>query len=204
MLVLVKKYHPNLYPWAVLGYGDHSKLFYGSSIIMSRCGVQQGDPLGPALFSVVVAEFNRKVSEKVSGVKNVWYLDDGSYIGPKDKVFEVLRVTSTLGKDFGLILNEKKTTIINPYGIASGKFNRPPSIGDVEDLDASFAVEELDIPQNINISRDHGVVFLGVPIPVLHPELNVNKDAANEFMENFLLDKIHSVGKDIERIFLKG
>ena len=133
-------------------------------------------------------------------MKNVWYLDDGSYIGPKDKVFEVLRVTNTLGKDFGLILNEKKTTIINPYGIASGKFNRPPSLGDVEDLDASFAVEELDIPQNINISRDHGVVFLGVPIPVLHPELNVNKDAANEFMENFLLDKIHSVGKDIERI----
>ena len=50
---------------------------------MSRCGVQQGDPLGPALFSVVVAEFNRQICEKFPGLNNVWYLDDGSYLGPQ-------------------------------------------------------------------------------------------------------------------------
>ena len=33
MLDLIKKHPAKIYPWAVLGYGEHSKLFYGSSVI---------------------------------------------------------------------------------------------------------------------------------------------------------------------------
>ena len=157
MLGLIKKHHPNIYPWVVLGYGEHSKLFYGSSVIMSRCGVQQGDPLGPALFSVVVAEFNRKICEKFPGLNNVWYLDDGSYVGPKQKVFELLKWIFNNSRSYGLILNQKKTTLINPMGLLAGKPNCPPQAVDVGDFDVSFSMEGDDMPVNIPISKEHSL-----------------------------------------------
>ena len=68
-----------------------------------------------------------------------------------------------------MILNEKKTAFVNPTGLGVGKPTCPPTASGVQDLDASFALEEENIPVNIDISKEPGIVFLGVPIPVLHP-----------------------------------
>ena len=42
---------PELLPWVSWCYGSHSSLWYQVS---SQSGVQQGDPLGPMLFSLVL------------------------------------------------------------------------------------------------------------------------------------------------------
>ena len=45
-------------------------------------GVQQGDPLGPALFALAI----HRVTSKVKSDLNVWYLDDGCIGGDTQTV----------------------------------------------------------------------------------------------------------------------
>ncbi len=42
---------PSLSAWVECCYGSQPYLHFGDHIILSRCGVQQGDPLGPLLFA---------------------------------------------------------------------------------------------------------------------------------------------------------
>ena len=41
---------PSLLPWVSYMYANHSHIIFG--VISSQSGVQQGDPLGPLLFSL--------------------------------------------------------------------------------------------------------------------------------------------------------
>ena len=45
---------PSLAPWVDWTYGNTSHLFLDKEIIPSQRGVQQGDPLGPLLFSLAL------------------------------------------------------------------------------------------------------------------------------------------------------
>ena len=44
-------FFPELLPW---GYGAHTRLWRPLGMISSQSGVQQGDPLSPMLFSLVL------------------------------------------------------------------------------------------------------------------------------------------------------
>ena len=46
---------PAAYPYARLAYGRHTWLYFGAHRILSQSGVQQGCPLGPLFFSLVMA-----------------------------------------------------------------------------------------------------------------------------------------------------
>ena len=45
---------PELLPWASWCYGLHQQLWHTMGTISSEVGVQQGDPLGPLLFCLVL------------------------------------------------------------------------------------------------------------------------------------------------------
>ena len=49
-------------------------------IISSSCGVQQGDPLGPLLFSLALKPIIDKI-QALNPRLNLWYLDDGVIVG---------------------------------------------------------------------------------------------------------------------------
>ena len=56
---------PQIYKWVHFCYSQHSFLFFGSYIIPSQAGVQQGDPLGPFLFCLVLQVLVNKVCDCV-------------------------------------------------------------------------------------------------------------------------------------------
>ena len=49
-------------------------VFYGSSVIMSEDGTQQGDPEAPPLFAETIHTPVKQLESKI----NIWYLDDGN------------------------------------------------------------------------------------------------------------------------------
>jgi hypothetical protein len=67
----------------------------------SKEGVQQGDPLGPLLFSLVIQMLISAINARCPGLalNNLWYLDDGVLAGRTADVAAALAVIAELGPD---------------------------------------------------------------------------------------------------------
>ena len=61
---------PGLYSLLWQAYSSPTRLFFGEEGFASETGIQQGDPIGPALFALSVDEAARGVQSEF----NVWYL----------------------------------------------------------------------------------------------------------------------------------
>ena len=70
----VKASYPEMFPYVWQAYEKSSNLFYGDYIIHSSSGLQQGDPLGPFLFTLGIQPLMSRLKSKF----NTWYVDDGS------------------------------------------------------------------------------------------------------------------------------
>ena len=64
----------SLYRMLWQAYSEPTSLFFGESTLVSATGIQQGDPFGPALFSLGVDDLVREINAEL----NIWYLDDGT------------------------------------------------------------------------------------------------------------------------------
>ena len=67
MLALVLEHFPELFPWVRFCYSREPKLWFREVSLTSACGVQQGDPLGPFLFSLVLHVLVRRSDSEVPG-----------------------------------------------------------------------------------------------------------------------------------------
>ena len=120
MLKLVRDKFPALARWVTWCYGnDDPYLWFPGGVLRSQEGVQQGDPLGPLLFSMVIQQLVDAIRVACPNLAlNCWYLDDGVIAGKAKDVLKALEVIQRLGPDLGMDLNLKKNELV--------KFNDGP------------------------------------------------------------------------------
>ena len=135
---------PELEAWVRWCYSCSGELRFGPHRLKASAGVQQGDPLGPLLLSLMVLELMDRVGE-VEGIHFfVWYLDDGIFIGEQSAISSLLCKLQSVGPDLGIHLNLPKCEVFWPSG--------------------SQNLEEISASVRRVIQTDGGVDLLGTPI----------------------------------------
>jgi len=107
----VKIKFPEIFPFVCESLHYESNLYFGTTKILSQTGVQQGDPLGPALFSLAI----HGLVEKLSGLElNVFYLDDGTIAGDIETVIAAADSIRQDAESLGLRINSSKCEVFFP------------------------------------------------------------------------------------------
>ena len=105
MLNHVYSNRPELYNYTHCAYGKPSYLFYGSSVIRSEDGTQQGDPEAPPFFAETFHTLLKQLESKI----NIWYLDDGNLADDYKVVLQNLKNFLQSSEQFyGLSLTTEK------------------------------------------------------------------------------------------------
>ncbi|XP_076897210.1 uncharacterized protein LOC143550455 [Bidens hawaiensis] len=93
----VRKMCPSISAWVDFLYGQPARLYVGNDNIWSSTGVQQGDPLGPLLFALVLHPLVHRIRDRCELLFHAWYLDDGTLIGDATQTQEGL-IPREIGK----------------------------------------------------------------------------------------------------------
>ena len=119
---------PSLSRWASWCYGNASNLRFGKSSVQSASGVQQGDPLGPLLFSAAIQPLAQEARQQVDLA--VFYLDDGFLAGDLAAVSSALSLLHQRALAIGLQLNFKKCELVavGQTPVAATQHHFPPPL----------------------------------------------------------------------------
>ena len=82
-----------LLPWTEWCNSQHPFLWHSMGTLTSEAGVQQGDPLGPFYFALVLHDLVLTITKDNSCqvlLFNAWFLDDGVVAGPSSSVQHVI------------------------------------------------------------------------------------------------------------------
>ena len=112
-------FFPELLPWVSWCYGSRSLLWHPMGRVSSQSGVQQGDPLGPMLFALVLHKLVTSIEaddDCLHLILEAWYLDDGVLAGERSAVIRALHLVEELGSHLGLHINFSKCELFSRNG----------------------------------------------------------------------------------------
>ena len=140
-----RQHMPAVASWASWCYSLPSRLVYNGRVINSNAGVQQGDNLGPLLFSLALHPALQRL-KAVPGIDVViGYLDDVVIAGDAEAVGAALGILQATLPDLALGLNASKCELI-------------PTAGSNSEVDLTA------FPSGMRRVPDACFKFLGTPI----------------------------------------
>src|SRR3982750_886981 len=98
---------PQYYKFVSSAYANPSHLYFNNRRILSQRGVQQEDPLGPALFALAIHPIVTSIITEF----NILYLDDGTIADSPATVLTAYQNIMRLSSEVGLTLNEAKCKV---------------------------------------------------------------------------------------------
>ena len=118
----IRRVLPGLVPWSDFCYLRDARLLLGDRMLMSMRGVQQGDPLGPALFALAIhgaiLETRAEVERLFPGELEIcaFFLDDGTLAGSAEAVSHFVGLFRDASQARGLTLAVPKCEVIPAAG----------------------------------------------------------------------------------------
>ena len=103
-----KLHTPEMFPFIYSCYSASYSLYFHDTIISSAEGVQQGDPLGPLLFCLVIFPSTQMLRSEF----RIFYLDDATLGGNEADVCDDFKMIEREAADIGLELNHHKSELI--------------------------------------------------------------------------------------------
>jgi hypothetical protein len=146
MLSAVKENFPTLFPYISLSYQLQSNLYFGTKSIKSVCGIQQGDPLGPALFALTIHPIVKKVQTEF----NCCFIDDVAIGDTPAAVFDTFLQISEEAEKLGLSLNPNKCELFILAGDEQEK----------NDVAKMFT----EVAPGIQVLTTNDAILLGAPL----------------------------------------
>ena len=120
---------PGLSRWIEWCYSSRSILRFGDHSLLSCCGVQQGDPLGPLCFALTLQPVIERINSELPDLLcNAWYLDDGTLCGTPQDLADALKIIEEEGPPRGLYVNRSKSLLYIPPGDDQHQNKLPPDV----------------------------------------------------------------------------
>ncbi|CAE8581495.1 unnamed protein product [Polarella glacialis] len=120
----VRLHFPELAHWAQWCYAEHYDVLFGTHTLRSAAGIQQGDPLGPLIFSAAIQPLTAELKQLSVNNKKLdlttFYLDDGFFAGDLEVVAAALALVQNRSAEIGLSLNLGKCELMHTATLTEG------------------------------------------------------------------------------------
>ena len=131
---------------ASLAYGSPTPPMANEILIRSDYVVQQGEPIGPLLFSLAIYD----IASSMKSNFDVWYLDDATIAGDPRSVCDAIKRCSCMLADIYFFLNPSKSELVN-LGLDETVFFRQ--------------IQYINyILENVSFVKEEDVILLGSPL----------------------------------------